>query len=164
MFLLSTVLFAFWMMLSGKFDGFHLALGLLSSMGVAMATAKLGLLEPATQGWHFKTWRGWAAYLPWLVYQIFDSALQVAKVVLAPRMPIDPHLIEFDCALPHTVAHLTLANSITLTPGTVTLDHEGETYTIHALTVAAGASLTPPEGEGEMQRRVAELFQNSSVG
>ncbi|MFH2202370.1 MAG: Na+/H+ antiporter subunit E [Elusimicrobiota bacterium] len=156
---MSVVLFIFWVILSGKIDAFHLSLGLLSSVGVAYFTHRLELAEPPVYGLRAYTWRGWFSYLPWLCWQIFDSAVQVAKVVLAPEMPIDPGFIRFKCKLPHTVAHLTLANSITLTPGTVTIDLQGDDYIVHALTKPAGEALIPAAGEGDMQRRVFELFQ-----
>ncbi|MFC1679794.1 Na+/H+ antiporter subunit E [Elusimicrobiota bacterium] len=158
---LSILLFVFWLVLSGKFDAFHMTLGALSAVGVAWSTHRLGLLAEPVAGLHAGTWTRWPFYLPWLIWQIFDSALQVAYVVLHPKMPINPRLIRFKCDLPNVVAHLTLANSITLTPGTVTLNVEGDEYTVHALTPAAGDALTPPKGEGEMQRRVATLFEKS---
>lgn len=157
---LSVLLFLFWIALSGKFDPFHLSLGVISAVGVAAATKRLGLLAPAVSGLHARTWTGWFRYLPWLLWQIIDSAIQVARVVLSPKMPLDPEIIKFKCDLPHSVAHLTLANSITLTPGTVTLNVVDGEYTVHALTHPAAESLTPPEGEGEMQGNVAELFKS----
>jgi len=155
---LSIVLFGFWVILSGKFDAFHLTLGILSSAGVAMATRSLWHLPPKTAGLHARTWQGWLTYVPWLLKEIFWSAVDVVKVVADPALPIDPKLIHFETKLPHTIAHLTLANSITLTPGTVTINVEDETYTIHALTQPAAAALTPEKGEGEMQARVRRLF------
>jgi len=152
------VLFVFWVVLSGKFDLFHLSLGILSSVGVAYWTRRLEALPPKVSGLRAYTWRGWFTYLPWLLWQIVDSAWQVAKVVLDPRMPIDPGFIRFKCDLPHAVAHLTLANSITLTPGTVTVDLVDDEYLVHALTKPAGEALTPAKGEGEMQLRVRKLF------
>ncbi|MFH1723589.1 MAG: Na+/H+ antiporter subunit E [Elusimicrobiota bacterium] len=158
MLILALVLFAFWVVLSGKLDAFHLCLGALSAASVAFATRRLGRLRPPIEPFYVRTWTRWPVYLSWLVWQIVLSAVQVAAIVLHPKMPIDPRLVRFTCRLPNTVAHLTLTNSITLTPGTVTLDQEGDAYTVHALTPAAGESLKPKEGEGEMPRRVARLF------
>ncbi|MEE8424943.1 MAG: Na+/H+ antiporter subunit E [Elusimicrobiota bacterium] len=159
--LMTVVLFAFWIVLSGKFDPFHLSLGILSALGVAFATRNLGRLAPRIRGGHSGTWLHWPLYLPWLAWQVVLSAVQVTAIVLHPRLPISPRLIKFRCKLPNTVAHLTLANSITLTPGTVTIDLHGDSYTIHALTREAAESLVPKQGEGEMQKRVQELFSEA---
>lgn len=158
MILFTLILFAFWIILSGKFDLFHLALGFLSSLGVSLVTRKLVILRPPVVGILPPTLHRWPLYLPWLMWQILLSAVQVARVVLHPKMPINPRLIRFKCGLPNPLAHVTLANSITLTPGTVTLDVAEEEYTVHALTAGAADSLVPAKGEGEMQERVARLF------
>lgn len=156
--LLALALLAFWAVLSGFFDPFHLSLGALSVAGVLWSVRRLGDLEPAVRGLHAGTWLRWPAYIPWLLWQIVLSAWDVAKIVLSPRLPIEPHIVRFRCRMPHNVAHLTLANSITLTPGTVTLNLDDDEYVIHALTQPAGASLIPPKGEGEMQARVRRIF------
>jgi multicomponent Na+:H+ antiporter subunit E len=164
---LSIVLFAFWVVLSGKIDAFHLGLGAASAIAVAYTGRRLASVEPAVKDLHAKTWRRWPGYALWLLKEIVVSAWGVAKIVLTPGLPIAPRLVKFRCDLDHTVAHLTLANSITLTPGTVTLDCDAkEDYVVHAITKEAGDSLVPQEGEGEMQRRVRELFaeQNGSAG
>ncbi len=159
MIFMTFVLFLFWIVLSGKFDAFHLTLGFLSAAGVAFGTRRLGRLKPSIEGLHAKTGTRWLSYLPWLMWQIVLSAVQVAKVVFHPKLPIDPGMIKFRCDLPHSVAHLTLANSITLTPGTVTINVEhDEDYIVHALTKDAADSLVPAEGEGDMQTRVRRLF------
>ncbi|MBM3224783.1 MAG: cation transporter [Candidatus Tectomicrobia bacterium] len=160
---LAAVLFAFWIVLSGKFDPFHLLLGIGSALGVSLGTRRLLLLPPALgpQGatpWSAIPWGAMGRYLPWLLGQIVLSSLQVAYVVLHPKMPIQPQCIRFQTALPHTLARLTLATSITLTPGTITLDLQDDTFVVHALTDAAARALDPPTGHGAMQRWVAALY------
>ena len=61
-------------------------------------------------------WRHFLTYTVWLVWQVFRSAIQVAKLILHPRLPIAPRMIRIADDLPHPVARLTLAHSITLTP------------------------------------------------
>ena len=70
----------------------------------------------------------WAllAYVPWLGWQILLASMQVAYLVLHPRMPVDPCLIYFRVNLPNLAARVILGNSITLTPGTVTIRIQGE--------------------------------------
>jgi multicomponent Na+:H+ antiporter subunit E len=66
--------------------------------------------------------------------------------------------------LPHTLARLTLATSITLTPGTVTLDVDGDEFLVHALTLASANGLAPAAGEAAMPQRVAALYAPSPSG
>lgn len=160
---LAIVLFGLWVVLSGKFDAFHLLLGVGSAVGVSLGTRRLLLLPPAigSESVHpfaAVPWLRLAAYLPWLLWQIVLSSLHVAYVVLHPRMPIQPGFIRFRTALPHPLARLTLATSITLTPGTVTIDVQDEEFVVHALTAAGAQSLDPPAGNGAMQRRVAAIY------
>jgi len=154
----SAALFAFWVLLSGKFDAAHLGAGGVSALLVGFAAARLWALPPVIGAgrhpfgdvrWLRAMWYG-----PWLLGGIVHSSSQVAYLVLHPRMPIDPRLIRLRPRLPHTLARLTLANSITLTPGTVTLDVTGDEFLVHALTPASARNLE----QGIVQRRVAGLF------
>lgn len=159
----AAVLFALWIVLSGKFDPLHLVLGVGSALGVSLGTQRLWQLPPAlgpegATPWGVLPWGALGRYLPWLLGQMVLSSLQVAYVVLHPKMPIQPQCLRFQTALPHTLARLTLATSITLTPGTITLDLQDETFVVHALTDAAAQALDPPTGQGVMQRRVAALY------
>ena len=160
---LAVVLYVLWIVLSGKFDAFHLLLGAGSALGISMGTRRLLLLPPAlgpqaVSPWAAIPWLRLGVYLPWLLGQIVMSSLHVAYVVLHPKMPIQPRCIRFHTPLPHTLARLTLATSITLTPGTITLDVQDDAFVVHALTEAAARSLDPPTGNGAMQRRVAALY------
>lgn len=159
----AVVLFAFWVVLSGKLDALHLGMGLLSVAVVIRAVRPLLALPPRLGG------TGPAPslaprlllYLPWLVGQIVVSSLQVARVVLHPRMPVSPRVTRLRSPLPHNFARLTLANSITLTPGTVTLDVEGDDYVVHALTEESAQSVSD---DAEMPRRVRAVFEGAAKG
>ncbi len=161
---LTLILFAFWTVLSGKFDAFHLTLGAGSALWVAYTTRKLLSIEPAIKDLHVKTWRRWPNYTVWLLKEIVVSAWDVAKVVMTPGLPISPRLVKFHFDLDHTVAHLTLTNSITLTPGTVTIDFDsGGDYVVHAITKEAAEALVPETGDGEMQKRVRHLYSRQKT-
>ena len=156
---LAVVLFGFWVVLSGKFDAAHLGAGAAAAAVIAAAVGRLLHLPPAigaTEGWALGgiRWGRVLGYVLWLAWAVVVSAAQVAWVVLHPRMPIAPRLLRFRANLPHTLARLTLANSITLTPGTVTLEVDSDEFVVHALTPASAAGV---EG-GLMQARVADLF------
>ena len=92
-------------------------------------------------------------YWLWLAKEVIKSSLDVARIVLSPSLPISPQVVKIKASCAHPVDQAILANSITLTPGTVALDvHEGE-ITVHALTKAGAEELK----KGEMDRRVAAL-------
>jgi multicomponent Na+:H+ antiporter subunit E len=157
--LFSAVLFGLWVVLSGKLDAFHLGIGAATAVWVARLARNLLTLPPAIgrslqhplQG---VAWFRVATYVPWLAWQIALSSIQIARVVFDPNLPIRPSVVRFESGLPHTLARLTLAHSITLTPGTVTLDLEGDEFVVHALTSEAADEI----GRGSMQHAVHPLF------
>jgi len=159
----SVLLLCFWVLLSGRLDLVHLALGVCCSLAVAVATRSLLALPPAI-GLDRAGTSAPALLLrllrfqAWLLLQIVVGSLQVAWVVLHPRLPIAPRLLRLRVDLKSPVARLTLANAITLTPGTATLDAEGDELLVHALTEASARALCPERGEGEMPRRVRAAF------
>ncbi len=149
------VLLLFWFMMSGKFDPVHIGFGLIS-VGIVMG---LQLRLPGSRRdkadkallAHFHRF---PFYLPWLAVQMVQATWQVAMIVLSPRIRIDPCLVEFTSDQPHSVARVTLGNSITLTPGTLTLEVDGDRYRVHALTRRNADELL----EGAIPRHVARLF------
>ena len=163
---LALALFVVWLILSGKFDAFHVSIGAVSALCVALGTRRLLLMPPdiGPPGAHPANALPlrFLGYVPWLGWQIIVSSLHVAYVVLHPRMPIQPRLLRFDTSFPHVLAQLTLATSITLTPGTVTLDVDNDEFLVHALTDTSAQGLEPHGGA--MHRRVAALFQSSPAG
>ena len=94
-------------------------------------------------------------YLPWLVWQIVVASFQVAKVVLHPKMPIDPALMRFKTGLPNTEARVILGNSITLTPGTITVQIEDDEFLVHALMDASQSGIL----DGSLPTEVAKLYE-----
>jgi multicomponent Na+:H+ antiporter subunit E len=165
-FLLALLLFLFWVVLSGKFDLFHLGVGAIASFGVALLSNGLYALEPSIgpsgrNPFARFPWIRMARYAPWLLSQICLSSVQVAKVVLAPRMDLRPKMFRFTHPLPHGLARTTLANSITLTPGTVTIDLVGDEYLVHAL-IADYTSDLEGNAPDSMKERVARVFERST--
>lgn len=163
---LAVGLFGFWVILSGKLDAFHLSIGALSALLVAYFSRRLFELEPAitTRGrdpFVDIPWIRLFAYIPWLAVQIASSSIQVAIIVLRPKMRLAPKLFRFDYPLPHPLARATLANSITLTPGTVTLDVRQDEYLVHALSQEAAESLEN-DAPGNMKERASRIFAKSS--
>lgn len=160
------MLFTFWIILSGKLDAFHLGIGAVSAVCIALGTRRLLLLTPAigpaqTHPADAVPWLRLLLYVPWLIWQIVLSSLHIAVVVVHPKMPIQPSLVRFRTPLPHDLARLTLATSITMTPGTVTLDVQGDEFLVHALTEKSAQALIPVEGEGSMQSQVLSLYHTA---
>ena len=96
-------------------------------------------------------------YIPWLIQQIVLSNLHVASVVLRRKMPINPQIITFKTKLETDISSITLANSITLTPGTITMDIRDGVYYVHALDQKVADNLNA----GEMEDRVAHIFMEA---
>ena len=146
-----------WLHLSGRFDTFHLALGVGSVLLVMWMNAPLKqtqLYSGDTFAWDRANYPALLAYLPWLGWEILLGSIQVAYLVLHPRMPVEPCLIYFRVNLPNLAARVTLGNSITLTPGTVTIRIRGNEFVVHALTRASAESLV----QGTMPLRVSRIF------
>lgn len=151
-----TILFAFWIFLSGFFDLFHLSLGAICAGIVAYASHDLLFTQTnlKTLKERHTTGKNFILYLPWLLYQIYLANVHVVSLVWRPRMPIDPKIIRFKTKWQGDLVLVTMANSITLTPGTITLDiRQGEFY-VHALSKKVADDLLG----GEMQDRVGRIY------
>ena len=105
----------------------------------------------------FLSWLWLTGYIPWLLYQIFLANIHVMYLVLHPRMMelINPKIIRFDSRLKSDYSRTTFANSITLTPGTITVNVTvlGR-FSVHCINTKAGEPLP-----GEMEKRIAKVFR-----
>jgi multicomponent Na+:H+ antiporter subunit E len=150
----AVIMFGFWLLLSGFFDLFHMASGIVCSLLVAYFSHDLLI------GHKVSVWRGFMElfrflkYLPWLLFEIFKANAGVAWLTLHPKMPIEPKIIHVNTDLKTDMGIVTFANSITLTPGTVTVaaSHKGE-FMVHVIAPGAAEVLD----NGEMARRVKEI-------
>ena len=149
------VMLIFWVVLSGMFDAFHLTLGVISCLLVAHFSHDLLFYGCEKRAWG-RGLLGMATYLPWLFYQILIANLQVAYLVLHPRMLelIDPRIMRFKTTLKRPISKVALAQSITLTPGTNTVSIHDDIFTVYALTTVASDALP-----GEMEVRVARALE-----
>jgi len=144
-----------WAVLSGKFDMFHMSLGVISSVIVARVSGAR-LVSPKT-GFRWRVWWRFICYIPWLLFQIYRANLHVMYLVFHPRMHelIDPRMVRFNSRLSTDMALFVLANSITLTPGTITVFTSvlGK-YTVHVIDAPSAEGMP-----GEMEVRVAHIFE-----
>ena len=145
----------FWILLSGIFDGFHLISGVICCAIVTLISHDL-LVKGGTEKMVRKSLRLFR-YIPWELWQIVLANIDVAYRVLHPKMPIDPLIIEFGTPLRSDFSLVTLANSITLTPGTITISVEPEkgTFRVHAIAKEPADALLVDQ---TMQKKVAEVF------
>lgn len=118
--LLFVLLFVFWLLLSGRTELKFILMGLASAGVIAWITTPL-LRLPAIKGeGHYLAFDipGWKfiVYSGWLLWQIILANFDLAKIILHPKMDIQPKIIKFDKEMNNPMAHVILGNSITLTP------------------------------------------------
>ncbi|OQY44749.1 MAG: protein MnhE [Desulfobacteraceae bacterium 4572_87] len=150
-------LLCLWVILSGKFDGFHVGLGLISCAIVTAFSGDL-LFPQSNTGGLFRRFIHVIQYIPWLLYQVVVANLHVLYLVFHPRMMelIDPQIIRFDSTLKKELSLVTFANSITLTPGTITMYVSvNGAFQVHAIDQKSGEPLP-----GEMEKRIAKAFED----
>jgi multicomponent Na+:H+ antiporter subunit E len=149
--ILAVLLAAAWLLWSGFFKPLILMFGVLSCAVVLITAHRMHYFETEFFDLRFsaRLLRFWA----WLGREIVKSSLEVTRVVLNPKLPISPTVVEFDSRCEHPVDRATLGNSITLTPGTLTLSIDERRFTVHSLTENGARDV---QG-GEMDRRVSEL-------
>jgi multicomponent Na+:H+ antiporter subunit E len=149
------VLFLFWLALSGHYTNFLLAAGAGAALLCVFVTARLRIAD--AEGHPVQFLRGALTYFPWLFWEIAKSAWAVTKLILHPRLPISPTMTKVIASQRTTVGIVTYANSITLTPGTITTGVKGNVLTVHALVRDGAADLEA----GGMDARVS-LFERSA--
>lgn len=146
------LLFAAWLLWSGHFDSpLLIGLGVASCLFVVWLSSRMGIIDAEAYPYHWLI--RLLAYIPWVLWQVVVTNFEAARVILAPSLPIHPHLVTIRVKQKTTLGKVIHANTITLTPGTVTLDVRGDVFLIHALTLhAAGA-----DGAGVLDAKVARL-------
>lgn len=146
------LLYLFWLVLSGMFTPFLLAAGVGSVLGVFLLARRMDLIDHEGFPIHIG-WRAFFVYWPWLGKEILNSAWDVSKRILDPRLPISPTLVEFAPTQRTDLGLVVHANSITLTPGTISVEVQPGRFLVHALTREGAAGLAG----SEMDRRCTEL-------
>src|SRR3990167_2981669 len=129
---LAGFLFAFWLALSGHYTPALVAAGAASAVLSALAAVRMKIAD--SEGHPIHLVGGAVTYFPWLVREIAKSAWAVTKIILHPRLPISPTLTTVKASQQTPPGVATYANSITLTPGTITVGVSGHELTVHALT------------------------------
>ncbi len=149
---LAVALSVLWLLLSGHFtEPLLLGLGLASVITVVFIAHRMDLADREGHPVHL-SWRA-LIYWPWLIKEIVMANIEVAKAIARTSMDIEPTVIRLRASQASELGRVIYANSITLTPGTVTIDLEGDELTVHALTRGSKEGLET----GEMDRRVTAM-------
>ena len=150
------LLLGIWVAFSGLFDPFHLSLGVISCAIVSLLSTRILFPDPRlplpvliTRFFRF------LGYLGWLMKEIIIANIHVFYLAIVPggMKHLDPELVRIKLKLQGETARYLLANSITLTPGTVSVKIQGNDLLVHSI------SRTTTEGlKGDMEDRIAKIF------
>jgi multicomponent Na+:H+ antiporter subunit E len=148
---LAGFLFAFWVALSGHYTPVLVAAGVASAVLCTLAAIRMRVAD--AEGHPIELFWGAVTYFPWLAREIAKSAWAVTKLILHPRLPISPTMTVVRASQRTRVGVAAYGNSITLTPGTITVGVSGNNLTVHALTREGALDLEA----GGMDRRVSQF-------
>lgn len=149
---LFATLFVFWLLLSGHFEPFLIGVGLACAAAMVWLARRMDLMD--REGHPVQLGPGALWYWPWLAKEIVKSGWSVSRVILDPRLPIEPQLVRFKPSQKTDVGLAVHANSITLTPGTISIEVSPGEFLVHALTREGAEGVG---SGGEMDARVARF-------
>ncbi len=148
---LFVIMMAIWLLWSGLFKPLLIGLGVVSCILCVWLAARMPRTDGEALEWvpagRFFT------YIPWLLKEIAIANWDVIRIVLDPKLPIDPVLFTVNSTQRFPYGQVIYGNSITLTPGTITTDIHENVLQVHALTGAGADGLR----EGTMDRKVTEI-------
>ena len=145
---LSAVLFGTWLLLSGYFTALLISFGVLSLIVTVGIAWRMDVIDHESHPIHL-TWRI-PAYWVWLLIEIIKANFAVAKTILGIGEPVSPNVIKVKPSQRTELGQVIYANSITLTPGTISIELEDGEITVHALTQGSADDLNT----GVMDRHV----------
>ena len=148
-FILTLAMVAAWLTLSGYFIPMILTFGAISIAIVVWMCRRMGILDGETVP--YLSLLPTTSYFVWLFVEIVKANMQVVKAVLSPDLEISPTLVKIPLNTDIDIAETMFANSITLTPGTVSVDMEPDHILVHALL----EEMSAPEDFTEMEKRSA---------
>ena len=155
---LGLLLFGVWLLLSGFFEPLLLGLGVVSCLVVVLIAHRMDVIDreghPIHLGWRI------VIYWFWLALEIVKANIDVARRILDPKLPIHPVLIRLQASQKSELGHVIYANSITLTPGTVSVQVEAGEILVHAIAKGPAEALQ----QGDMDRRVSAVEGPAEVG
>lgn len=150
----TALLIAAWVLWSGMFKPLLLGLGAFSCALAGYIAVRMGYFDSRVFALRFNM--RLLGFWAWLLTEIVKSSLEVARIVLSRNLRLSTRVVEIDASRLSPVDQAVLGNSITLTPGTLTLDDKDGRLLVHALTAEGAEALE----EGEMLRRVAAIHED----
>ena len=145
-------LFGLWLLLSGHYDDpLLLTLGVISSIAVVFIAQRMDVIDHESVPLRLRF--GFIGYLAWLAKEIALANIAVAKIIISPSLPLSPLLFRVKTSQKTDVGRVTHANSITLTPGTVSVEVEDGDIIVHAI----AGNLASDMAKGGMDRRVTAV-------
>ena len=144
------VLSVIWLLWSGIYKPLLIGLGIFSCLLSVWLAKRTGFFRHAIPT---RALLRLPALWWWLLQEVIKSSLEVARVVLSPSLPIQPEVVELTTSQTSAAGKVILGNSITLSPGTVTIDVHQDRLLVHCLTANSAAGLR----SGEADRRTARL-------
>ena len=140
--------FLIWLLLSESFGGLRMGIGVVVAFGVAWLNTERSSTRSSIRGWRM-FW-----YFPWLVGRILQSGFHLSLLILHPALPIDPKMIRHRTKLQDDGSIVLLGNSITLTPGTITVEVESQDLVVHAMDDTSADDVT----SRRIEQRIDGLF------
>lgn len=140
-----------WWLWSGHSEPMIVGFGVASCAFVVWLSVRMGVVDD--EGEPTSVALGLIVYVPWLLLQIVKANLHVARVIWSPKMPLRRRVFSVPTSQASELGNAIYANSITLTPGTVSLDVRNGEILVHALTRDSQEGLET----GEMDRRVTRI-------
>ena len=128
---LAFALFLFWLALSGHYTPMLVTAGAISAVLCVLVAIRMGVAD--AEGHPIHLLGRFVTYFPWILREIAKSAWAVTKIILHPGLPISPTITRVRASQKTSLGIVTYANSITLTPGTITTAVRGNVLTVHAL-------------------------------
>lgn len=148
---LGITLLLFWLAMSGHYTPMLIGFGVISALGVVVLSQRMNIVDAEGHPIHLAI--GSVTYLPWLAWEIAKSAWAVARLIIDPKLPVSPTLVRVKASQKTGLGVNIYANSITLTPGTISVEVEGNEILVHAVTREGAEDLA----EGTMDRRVTRF-------
>jgi multicomponent Na+:H+ antiporter subunit E len=152
---LAIVLFIFWLLLSGIYQPLIISFGIASSLLVAWIAHRMDVADH--EGFPIHLGPKALTYWPWLIWEIIKANIDVAIIIVKPRLQITPTMFKSQASQKTEVGQVSYANSITLTPGTISVGVADGMVEVHALTSYSADDVIT----GRMDKRVCEMEGDS---
>lgn len=150
-FSLILLLCGLWALWSGHYTPLFLSLGAASCMFVVVLSVRMDIVDPDALPAHIG--HKILTYLPWLAWEIVKANVEVMRLILSPKLDISPTLIEVEAIQKSDLGQTIYVNSITMTPGTVSIDLADGKVLVHAITHEMAQGLV----DSDMDKRAAVL-------